>query len=176
MALLGYTVGGRVGVVHEVLCNQQIAEYAALEYAVNFVSALGWDRVGQVGDNFSVFQSFAARRVSVGLKMQNRILRRLVYGCTGSRRTWYLCWVPGECNPADPSSRIRSVWGGGGATARRSWRPRVVGVWRWGAHNVSSAYMDPGTACYQTTARSCGVKDPDTRLGFGEWCVRNPAA
>ena len=48
----------------------------------------------------------------MGLKVQNRILRRPVYGCTGSRRTWYLCWVPGECNPADPFSRIRSVWGG----------------------------------------------------------------
>ena len=132
MALWGYTVGGRVGIVHEVLCNQQIAEYAALEYAVNFVSALGWDRVGLVGDNFSVLLSFAAGKASVGLKVQNRILRRLVYGCTGSRRTWYLCWVPGECNPADPFSRIRSVWGGG-TTARRSWRPRVVCVWRWGA-------------------------------------------
>ena len=60
MALWGYTVGGRAGVVHEVLCNQQIAEFAALEYAVNFVSASGWDRVGLVGDIFSVLQSFAA--------------------------------------------------------------------------------------------------------------------
>ena len=46
MALWGYTVGERVGVVHEVLCNQQIAEYVALEYAVNFISAFG---VGQSG-------------------------------------------------------------------------------------------------------------------------------
>ena len=40
------------------------------------------------------------------------MLRRLVYGCTTSKRTWCLCWVPGECNPADPFSRITSVWGG----------------------------------------------------------------
>ena len=112
MALWGYTVGGRAWVVHEVLCNQQIAEFAALEYAVNFVSALGWDRVGLVGDDFLVLQNFATGKASVGLKVQNRILRRLVYACTGSRRTWYLCWVPGECNPADPFSRIRSVCGG----------------------------------------------------------------
>ena len=113
MALWGYTVGGRVRVVHEVLCNQQIANNAASEYAVNFVSALGWDRVGLVGDNVSVFQSFAAR-ASVGLRVQNHILRRLVYGCARSERTWYLCWVPGECNPADPFSRITSVCVGGG--------------------------------------------------------------
>ena len=66
MALWGYTVGGQAGVVHEMLCNQQIAEFAALEYAVHFVSALGWDRVGLVGDNFSVLQSFAAGKASVG--------------------------------------------------------------------------------------------------------------
>ena len=41
MALWGCTVAGRVGVVHEVLCKQRIAEYAALEYTVNFVSSLG---------------------------------------------------------------------------------------------------------------------------------------
>ena len=81
MALWGYTVGGRVGVVHEVLCNQQIAEYAALEYTMNFISSLGSDRVGLVGDNFSVLQSFAAGKASVGLRVQNRILQRLVYGC-----------------------------------------------------------------------------------------------
>ena len=46
------------------------------------------------------------------LKVHSGILRRLVYGCTGSRGTWYLCWVPGECNPAVPFSRIRSVGGG----------------------------------------------------------------
>ena len=119
MALWGYTVGGRAGVVHEMLCNQQIAEFAALEYAVHFVSALGWDTVGLVGDNFSVLQSFAAGKASVGLRVQNRIMRRLIYACTRSRRTWYLCWVPGQCNLADPFSRIWSVWGGGYAQAQR---------------------------------------------------------
>ena len=119
MALWGCTVGGRAGVVHEMLCHQQIAEFAALEYAVLFVSALGWDRVGLVGDNFSVLQSFAAGKASVGLKVQNPILRRLIYACTRSRKTWYLCWVPGECNPAGPFSRIRSVWGGGYAQAQK---------------------------------------------------------
>ena len=118
MALWGYTMGGRSGIVHEVLCNQQIAEFAALEYAVHFVSALGWDRVGLVGDNFSVLQSFAAGKASVGLRVQNRILRRLVYACTRSRRSWYLCWVPGECNPADPFSRIQSGWKGDYAAAQ----------------------------------------------------------
>ena len=131
MALWGYTVGGRVGVVHEVLCNQQIAEYAALEYIVNFVSSFGWDRVGMVGDNFSVLQSFAAGKASVRLRVQNRILRRLVHGCQRSERMLYLCWVTGECNPADPFSCISSVWGGG-TTARRSWRPHVVCDWRRG--------------------------------------------
>ena len=48
MALWGYTVARRVGVVHQVLCNHQIADYAALEYTVNFVSSLGKDRVGLV--------------------------------------------------------------------------------------------------------------------------------
>ena len=71
MALWGYTVGGRAGAVYEMLCNEQIAEFAALEYAVHFVSALGWDTVGLVGDNFSVLQSFAAGKASVGLKVQN---------------------------------------------------------------------------------------------------------
>ena len=118
MALWGYTMGGRAGIVHEVLCNQQIAEFAALEYAVHFVSALGWDRVGLVGDNFSVPQSFAAGIASVGLRVQNKILRRLVYACTRSRRSWYLCWVPGECNPADPFSRIQSGWRGDYAAAQ----------------------------------------------------------
>ena len=56
MALWGYTMGGSAGMVHEVLCNQQIAEFTALEYGVHFVSVLGWDRVGLVGDNFSVLQ------------------------------------------------------------------------------------------------------------------------
>ena len=46
--------------------RKQIAEFAALEYAVHFVSALGWDRVGLVGDNFWVLQSFAAGKASVG--------------------------------------------------------------------------------------------------------------
>ena len=118
MALWGYTMEGRSGIVHEVLCNQQIAEFAALEYAVHFVSALRWDRVGLVGDNFSVLQSFAAGKASVGLRVQNRILRRLVYACTRSRRSWYLCWVPGECNPADPFSRIQSGWRGDYAAAQ----------------------------------------------------------
>ena len=59
-------MGGRSGIVHEELCNQQIAEFAALEYAVHFVSALGWDGVGLVGDTFSVLQSFAAGKASVG--------------------------------------------------------------------------------------------------------------
>ena len=35
-----------------------------------------------------------------------------IAACTGLRRTWYLCWVWRECNPADPFSRIRSVWRG----------------------------------------------------------------
>ena len=104
--------------MHKVLCNQQIAEFAALEYAVNSVSSLGWNRVGLVGDNFSVLQSFAAGKASVGLRVQNCILRRLVYSCQNSERTLYLCWVPGECNPADPFSRISSVWGGDSGKAQ----------------------------------------------------------
>ena len=67
--------------------------------------------MGLVGDNLSVLQSFAAGKASVGLRVQKRILRCLVYGCTRSERTLYLCWVPGECNPADPFSRIMSVLG-----------------------------------------------------------------
>ena len=84
MALRGCTVGARVGVVHEVLCNQQIAEYVPLEYTVNFVSSLGLERVGLVDDNFSVVHSFAAGKASVGLRVQDRILRPLVYGCKRS--------------------------------------------------------------------------------------------
>ena len=156
-----------------VLCNQRIAEYTALEYTVNFVSALGWDRVGLVGDIFSVLQSFAAGKASVGLRVQNRILLRLVYGCASSERTWYLCWVPGECNPLDPFSRITLVWGGGGGGLQQG----TVGdrasfsFGNGGPHDVGSACMDPGTACHATATRSCGVKGPATRLSFGELCL-----
>ena len=55
----------------------------------------------------------------MGLKVQNRMLRRLIYACKRSRGAWYLCWVPGEYNPADPFSRIWSVWGGDYAQAQR---------------------------------------------------------
>ena len=163
MALWGYTMGGRSGIVHEVLCNQQIAEFAALEYAVHFVSALGWDRVGLVGDNFSVLQSFAAGKASVGLRVQNRILRRLVYACTRSRRSWYLCWVPGECNPADPFSRIQSGGGGGLCRSTRGGHTSAeVGYGR--PHGVSPACMDVGATGDKAAAGSCGHEGPEACL------------
>ena len=112
--------------------QSEIVEFAALEYAVHFVSSLGWDKVGLVGDNFSVLQSFAAGKASVGLKVQNRTLQRLIYACMRSRRTCYLCWVPGEYNVADPFSRIRFGWGGG-TTPKRKGKRHVVCVWRWAA-------------------------------------------
>ena len=87
-------------------------------YFLYVVSALEWDRVGLVGDNFSVLQSFAAGKASVGLRVQKRILQRLVYACTRLRRPWYLCWIPEECNPADPFSRIQSGWRGDYAAAQ----------------------------------------------------------
>ena len=65
-----------------------------------------------MGDNFSVLPSYAAGKASVRLRVQNRILRRLGYGRFRRAPTTFLCWVPGECNPADPFSPIKSVFGG----------------------------------------------------------------
>ena len=148
---------------HEMLCNQQIAEFAALEYEVHFVSALGRDRVGLVGDNFSVLQSFAAGKASVGLRVQNRILRRLVYACTRSRRSRYLCWVPGECNPADPFSRVQSEWGGGLCQSTGGGRTSAaVGYGR--PHGVSPTCVDLGATGDKTAAGSCRNEGPEACL------------
>ena len=155
-------MGGTSGIVHEVLCHQQIAEFAALEYAVHFVSALGWDRVGLVGDNLSVLQSFAAGKASVGLRVQNRILRRLVYACTRSRRSWYLCWVPGDATRRILST-VSSRGGGGLCRSTRGGHTSAeVGYGR--PHGVSLACMDVGATGDKAAAGLCGHEGPEACL------------
>ena len=50
----GAVVGGRVGILHEEAQNQQVVEFGALEFSVNFPQSMGWNCVSFVGDNFSV--------------------------------------------------------------------------------------------------------------------------
>ena len=55
-----------------------------------------------MGQDFSVRRRYVVGKASVGLCVQNHILRRFVYG-------WVHCWMPGDCKAADPFIHIMFV-------------------------------------------------------------------
>ena len=99
-------LGGRSALVPDSFCNQQVVELRALEFATNFIRAVGWPVAMVVGDNSAVLQMFANAKAGVGLSTQNRVLRRLVFNWSAARTSLFLCWVPSEYNSADPMRRL----------------------------------------------------------------------
>ena len=45
MAFWGCSIGGRVGILGELVQNQQVVEFASMEFSVNFVRCVGWERI-----------------------------------------------------------------------------------------------------------------------------------
>ena len=58
-----------------------------------------------MGDNFFLLERYAAGKASVGLRIQNAITPRLVFGRWHHAPSVHVCW-------ADPFSRIQSVFKG----------------------------------------------------------------
>ena len=76
---MGARVGGAFDSGPDSFCNQQVVEMRALEFATKFIRAMGWLVASVVGDNSAVLQMFVNAKAGVGMSIQNRVLRRLVY-------------------------------------------------------------------------------------------------
>ena len=78
-------LGGCCAVIPDSFCNQQIVELRVLEFAANFILAVGWPAASAVGDNSAVLQMFANAKAGLGLSAQNQVLRRLVFEWSTAR-------------------------------------------------------------------------------------------
>ena len=94
--------GGGGAVVAGSFCNQQFVELRALEFATNFILAVGSPAQSVVVDNSAVLQKFANAEAGLGLSAQNHILQRLVFNWSSASTSLFVCWVPSELNFVDP--------------------------------------------------------------------------
>ena len=118
--IFGPAIGTRFGWCDGTIHNQQAAELFGLCAATRIAIHRGWKHLFLFGDNEASINQVLGLRASIGLKVQQRLLRGLsnLWARTGIQVWVY--WLPSEYMPADPISRLFSLHKGCRLQARKA--------------------------------------------------------
>ena len=97
--------------------SQHAAELCGLEKAVRLACNVKRQQVHIFADSNSPICLLMLFKCPVGMAMQARVLKRILYRIRKSEVVVFVHWVLSEIQPADPLSRPQSHCGGDGRTA-----------------------------------------------------------